>query len=404
MQRSDLSDSQGRIWQLLSEVVTRLIARDHSGKSAHYPESESAVLREIEKLPALKPFPELEIKEKTQSMSFLLRHTVRRQCSNPLDKVFGLYGMCPTLQLAYKPDYGKSVERVLRETTAFMINNEHYLHFYCVFGMRKNHIDAVEPSWVPDFSQDHLTMEANRFPRYFSFQIDENPGNALYIEHGECFGDLESATVPAEVDDTILQLSAKRIGALTVCMRFEETYPKVLEQLQLLLEENSASSILGDHVRVTGAALVQRMAGACFIQEPKSVQYTAQEILAGFNTLFASLDRKEGAEALLPPNDLANLCRRAASDLAGKTVFTTDNGLFGIGPDDVHSGDVLIVSPEVRMPLILRPRKRETKSGVRGDYRLVGTCYVDGIMAHVALDENAAAEVRGVEQTVFEIW
>jgi hypothetical protein len=58
--------------------------------------------------------------------------------------------------------------------------------------------------------------------------------------------------------------------------------------------------------------------------------------------------------------------------LAGRCVFFTADGIVGVGPASLQSGDTVTIIHGCRLPLILRPRGR--------DYRLLGTAYVHGAM------------------------
>jgi hypothetical protein len=58
---------------------------------------------------------------------------------------------------------------------------------------------------------------------------------------------------------------------------------------------------------------------------------------------------------------------------ATKMLFSTTDGYIGLGPKNSRGGDVVVIILGAGVPFILRP----TNQGV---YRLVGECYVHGIM------------------------
>lgn len=65
---------------------------------------------------------------------------------------------------------------------------------------------------------------------------------------------------------------------------------------------------------------------------------------------------------------------RNMSACAERIFFTTKRGLFGIGPRVLKPGDICSILAGSRVPLILRP------SSEKGCYKLVGECYVGGVM------------------------
>lgn len=66
----------------------------------------------------------------------------------------------------------------------------------------------------------------------------------------------------------------------------------------------------------------------------------------------------------------------------GSRLFTTDNtsAILGTGPDGLYVGDIVAVLFGSDTPFILR------EVGNQGHYKLIGGCYVSGIMHSEALD------------------
>ena len=76
----------------------------------------------------------------------------------------------------------------------------------------------------------------------------------------------------------------------------------------------------------------------------------------------------------------------------GKLLFTTDNSAawLGTGLDGTRVGDVVCVLSGGDVPFILR------QVGNKGEYKLIGECYVAGIMHGEALD-------MGLEEREFRL-
>ncbi|RYP21720.1 hypothetical protein DL765_002076 [Monosporascus sp. GIB2] len=85
--------------------------------------------------------------------------------------------------------------------------------------------------------------------------------------------------------------------------------------------------------------------------------------------------------------NLERYAELAHNTLRGRSLFVTSRGYIGIGPDDVAPDDMVVVLHGARTPFIPR------KSHKPGYWRLVGDCYVHGIMGGEALDMDLDQEV-----------
>lgn len=419
---AELDDLLDPAVELLMMVSVRIMKIVESNPAQNIDYDERAVLAEIFKIQsmwssgkALPAFP-LEDNIAGQGMANLLIDTAGRQCSNPLDKVYGLYGLSPAMRSTYPPDYQKSFELVLRQTTAYIVNHENSVRMYSLFGLREAGLDDESfPSWVPDFEQPNLFNPRTLHPRTTFFSPSNMSTDRLDVLHEGGFGYLDSA--PAAVVEetlTVLHLSARDLGTCRVALRFADEPLKVLRQVQYLLDAANVSSILDPENRnMAGdsATLTERMTRVCAAHVQESIRFTVPQIIAGFDRVLGMQERGEGI-GVRPEeykdirNRVEHMCTQAAEGLAGKTLFTTEGGLFGIGVPSINDGDILVLAPEVVVPLHLRPLERVTtdSDGVRGTYRLVGTSYVDGVMSPLSVDPDVAAEVKQLELKVFDIW
>ena len=75
-----------------------------------------------------------------------------------------------------------------------------------------------------------------------------------------------------------------------------------------------------------------------------------------------------------------------------RLFFITEHGTFGMGPPAIQPGDVVAILFGAKSPFILRP------TDIDGEYRLIGQCYVNGIM-HGEHIEKLKAEGKLEEST-----
>jgi hypothetical protein len=93
--------------------------------------------------------------------------------------------------------------------------------------------------------------------------------------------------------------------------------------------------------------------------------------------------------------EYAQLVQKTMCGVKGRCFFTTDEPRYmGIGPEHMKAGDVIAVFYGARTPFVLRKvRKRRQKC-----YKLIGDCYIHGIM------NGEALEMRHLhDETVFDI-
>lgn len=65
---------------------------------------------------------------------------------------------------------------------------------------------------------------------------------------------------------------------------------------------------------------------------------------------------------------------------------------MGLGPGDVEAGDVVCVVRGSRVPVVLRP-----VAGKESVYRLVGDCYVHGIMDGEFANSASRCDVKTLD-------
>jgi hypothetical protein len=71
----------------------------------------------------------------------------------------------------------------------------------------------------------------------------------------------------------------------------------------------------------------------------------------------------------------------------GRKYFTTSNGYMGLGPNTLQSGDIVCIPYGCKVPHVVRVVP-ETNLPEEKSYRLVGECYVHGIMDGEAIEHR----------------
>ena len=92
-------------------------------------------------------------------------------------------------------------------------------------------------------------------------------------------------------------------------------------------------------------------------------------------------------EEFQPPNPLvvgwSRLQQRVAQMTFGRRIFHDGRDFLGLGPESMEVGDIVVVLLGGPTPYTLRPLVEDPKR-----YKLVGECYVSGIMNCEALQHK----------------
>ncbi|KAI1281726.1 HET-domain-containing protein [Xylaria sp. FL0933] len=289
-----------------------------------------------------------------RSVLYLMAQTIERECSNPHDRVYALYGLCPTLARTYPADYAKPYWLVMLETAIYILKNEPAGGLiFGLFGLRDGHLtDDSYPSWVPDFSARNvaLTVDAT-FVRLF-----RNPD--------------EGPRLKATADLGILHLWGRSLGACKVTCRFSSEDEVCEAQVRQIWMEPS---------RLLGCD-----SNSSTLKNPKDVQMrlTYACVLRLFfgpdrrSRVVAALDKWAQSQLRLTERD--GDLNEVLANLRGKALIVTESGFFGIASQHVRDGDIVVLPPMVAAPVLLTTHEQG-----QGDqpnvYKLVGITYIDGL-------------------------
>ncbi len=298
----------------------------------------------------------------------LVMSTCSRRSTDPRDKVYSLLGLIRDWkgQPPLEPDYTKSQREVFRDFGLWLLRQD---LGYLIFAPSRT---AAPPSssWQPDLSVvssiDHARLQfAHPLMKRFHASLDWK--YAL------------KATRAGPVD--CLQLESIKIGAIHVSSRLADSWPfpdaselnPTGEKTYITGEPHERAfwkTIYMDTATPTGpAGKVRQLSGA------------ELERIVSDCSFYRSLtdDRVTPGPLRLP---IWSRDSQASGEIELKTLFRTNTGYLGHTLSSFSAGDEVILPLGSSLPFIIRA------SGVRivegyGEtlvYRLVGWCYVHGIM------------------------
>lgn len=318
-----------------------------------------------------------------RTMGGTLALTAARQCYDPRDKVYGLYGLLPEAREANPVDYGKPTEEVLLKAAVYVINTERSAVLQAEFGLLPGRLTNLGyPSWVPD-----LLAGPESGVRWH--------GGRLVLAERLCRADASFRVVDKGL--ATLSMRARNLGPCSVLVHFGSGRDAVFAQVVDLVNGDLRRMLRG-----AGAdrdALRRRVARLC-VSHAMGADRLTEEVLEASDAAARSLDPWGPVSDAWPMGKAMEL-------LGGKALITTARGgLFGICVGDVEDGDEVTLPARLEVPLVLRREPAASRSWwlkKRQYYRMVGTGIVDGIMRRKAkqgTDAWDASEPDIVQQVV----
>lgn len=306
-------------------------------------------------------------RENIPSFTGLLSSTALRECEDPRDHIYALYGIMPEVAEDLPPKYDAPPKQVMYNTAAYLIRREdvrlgRLLMYYCLYEDRLFNTDL--PSWIPDFSAPLMQSESeHQFSAYdpLSYRLSEG------------------TTLELSADTRVLKLRARVLGECKVRFRFSHESSEIVFQVHQHTISGSGISGLTNG-KATNDLSTRWLARIISAQTTNPNKITADEIQRKLLKLKTSQAPDDAFVQLL-------------LKLRGKSIFETMFDNIGISVADVEDGDVVVTCPPFDRPLVLRSQGPDRSEKV---FRLVGLSYIDGAM------EVRDAEGRYVDEEWLE--
>lgn len=252
----------------------------------------------------------------------------------PVDKIYGILGMCKFEGSAILPDYSRPVGSVYAQAMAHIIFSG-FEYGYPVWpaGMDSSTAANFElPSWVPDFSRGAFLNTPAQTVRLGNLyrMCDLRTLTRAIQDTGRCF-----PFVAFTNDYQTLYAGGVEIG--TICESWPLWQPGCQPSTETLAEVLTQVGKKG----VSRGALLDALSGANQSTMAKSPAPQEEEI-------------RLSTEGQTPWEDeISSLCQVAASS-PGRILFLTDTGHIGITEGSVSQQDVLVGLFGINYPVILR--------------------------------------------------
>lgn len=365
----------------------------------------------------------------------LLHMTRHARATNPRDKVFGILGLTQYAMSPYKLiiDYTQPVSKVYTAATLHCIRETGSLRVLSqIDGNRATNVNSREdfPSWVPRWDQELTACRISTF----SSPEENATSNRLLDPFNHASKDTQVVqdlgsppgilrTYGLRVDTVHISLPMMPFGQTSLSyyafwtdQPWTQYYDQIARNYKVCIERfphQSRDVLDRAFLQVTTAGLTPEWNDAhneplihfrAFLSwyEKKSLILAANgsapnsiaaAVAASMNAvtrlplLLPNNSKAERLKSKCSPSNIADPSRytHALNPSINREIFITTSGYLGLGPAGMMEHDSVVVLFGGHVPFVLRATDT-------GQWRLIGECYVYGIMNGEALEGEGAAE------------
>jgi hypothetical protein len=321
-----------------------------------------------------------------------------REATNPRDKVYALRSLVSDWHNGHAliPDYRLSVRGVWAQTLEESLSRN---DLTILTGKRSRTPDL--PSWIPDWNQwtdggntintiDIETAEQQHKMYDYYHASRDKVINDYYLE------DATLALSGIHVDEitTISQVQFARI-------RKHRTTVSTLQQWQAIIDHpNQKDNAYANTSTTRDDAFWRTMVRDVYLNEKETRRASPSDYLL-FNQYFEMIAFERLVSETLDWPKAEKVMATVHTATYNHRFFVTEKGYFGLGNPDTQVGDQVWVLIGGKVPFVLRPVvDNDGMSSFDNSFRLIGDCYLHGIMDGEAVANNDDGDESN-EQYVF---
>lgn len=279
--------------------------------------------------------------------------TRKAKCGDQRDRIYAVQGMIQEREAALvEPNYTISDDRLFLEVAKRYITELKSLELLtcCRFDIRRPSL----PSWVPNWSR-------------------ENDRKFAQIMNPDASG--RSACEATVVQDRVLHLQGKQCCTVKATFKLWDvgaTETDAISSIRHIAGQiGTAATYLDGTSNAETLAVILELGSVAENFEPIPVDHLLQVPQA--EAFVRQILAEDSPERLLQQPELKKYISALAYKLEGWCFFETQEGLLGVSPADLRSGDTIATLLGARSLMVLR--------GPRGGrHQVLAECYVRGLM------------------------
>jgi hypothetical protein len=294
-----------------------------------------------------------------RSLYWLLSMTMKLCASDPRDRLYSIRGLAvPEDRKCIVPDYSKNVEEVFKYFTLQLIQEHESGEILAKCLLQSTPSILQLPSWVPNLSLPNFPLpfygfQASGMSRVAAVNIHQS----LSVQAIEVatITDLMPFVISSNTDSEVIDLCRtwKQLCPFGAYIGSGSTSDAFLETI-----------LCGELAELWAPNL-----------RPFFSLKECKKVLDDFGIV-------EGEDELESP--ARQFAREVRNNLCGRAFFKTREGYFGACSDSANTGDQVVIVLGCKSPLVLRTDRTFTLQR-ETFYRVVGECYVPGVMHGEAL-------------------
>lgn len=304
------------------------------------------------------------------------------QASDCRDGIYAMLGH-PVFESAQnsdvlvRPDYTISIQELIRKITVAEMLKKKQLSLFSMVQHTEGSILDARPSWVP------WRLKTARQPidwQCFTACADLDASVVVHNDTLQCQG-FPIDVIAHALEEIPNRAIVSKFESIRRCLLLKKSMTRIrgvsrdddqiLRVLSCILNCSSLA-VPGDYLSAErrDEKLRERVA-------------ILDQLLASYTRCHRdhqAIDRPESDSSTIYSSQEVAFIQTAQNYCSERKVFCTESGYWGLGPDVLRPGDVCCILYGARVPYVLRPS--HTKAG----HRLLGECYIYGMMHGEAMD------------------
>lgn len=321
----------------------------------------------------------------SQTFLSLMNHSRWLSCSERKDHVYALLGhplahVDSGETLILQPAYARTDEEVYLELGKRLIHDHGYRVLSPVDHDQETWKSNLVPSWVPFYHNTELT--ACNFGVFPDFWYNASNGLEVHVPPIVEGGVLLAKGFVVDVVERSLELSPAQSSSEAVpegslVTDLENEFPRLPDSnlIRALIEQHGRAYSAEDRMEALSLTLC---AGLSRYRCAENDLGQHRKDFAAFYRLRRAIDGEVEMPKSIHDGQEEGEYERFLTDMKmvceGRTVLSTAQGRYGLGPLTAAPGDICCVFTGATVPFILR------KSNQGSEYKLMGEAYVHGVM------------------------
>jgi hypothetical protein len=347
---------------------------------------------------------------------YMLLQNLKAHATDPRDHIFAFHGFFKapspedSASIGYsttKPDYGKECAKVYKDVAIKLLTHRRDLDIFTLTRVdERSNREGLEdlPTWVPnwssgdlaesflwhvcgDFSEDHKSVYRASGESLYDITFDKEEKklevDGWVIDEVNMTGPVlesENHLVHNEWTkwaESVIKVQ-KTLGSWEAIACSSSTYPSGESNFDAYWQTLQGGCVYGNYDAIRASFYIWYRHNIPFriLQIMRLDQVWVLKLgllLQGlFFWIVCGILKFDGIARLLQVDPVTTGFPQLATHMSYRRMIKTDNGLFGLAGPLTVPGDTIVLCSGGKLPLVLRPNGE--------DWKLVGECYIHGIM------------------------